>query len=172
MMARGYMLATQMHPIISAFWQIMVLRQGPEDLPDSRFLLGLAAGACLLVTVLGVVLLYPPQALVPLVIINMGVPVLWATSLLALFGLRGRTVRTLAALLGTAAILNVFALVFAGLPIQIRTIPLLLILLWSIAVDGHILARGLSRSFGIGVALAVVSFLITSSLSFQFNPAN
>ena len=57
-----------MQAIVNAFWQIALFRQGPDDLPDSRPLLMLASLAYILVDAAIILILYPRQALLPLLL--------------------------------------------------------------------------------------------------------
>jgi hypothetical protein len=93
---------------------------------------------------------------------------LWSGILLALNGLLSRFRPTLAALFGSGAVLQLFAFPFSViLPDSIslmRVIALVLILLWSVAVYGHIISRALARTFGVGVAVTVVYFVVSFEL--------
>jgi hypothetical protein len=67
----------------------------------------------------------------------------------------------LTALFGTGAVLQLLQMPVAaapaiGVPQAFSMLGLIIILLWFIAVFGHILSRALSKSFGLGVTLAVV----------------
>ncbi|HJP04829.1 MAG: hypothetical protein CL799_01815 [Chromatiales bacterium] len=165
-----------MQAILGAFWQIALLRQGPEDLPDSQFLFAFAALLYIGVDMLVIVALYPAQSYVQLLLADVLLLGAWATGLLAVFSLLSRARRTLTALLGAGALLQVLVLPLsllpALLPQVIRILLLVLVLLWSVAVYGNILARALSRSFGIGIAFAVVYFILSYEMVGQLIPAN
>ena len=51
------------------------------------------------------------------------------------------------------------------------TLALLVLLFWSIVVQAHIAARALSSNFGVGLAVALVYFLLNYQVSGQFAPA-
>lgn len=151
--------------VLSAFWQIALFRSGPEHLPDSTFFLSLALGFFVAVEVLAIVSLYPLRMLIPLLLTDTLLLVIWSGSLLVLTGFGQRLRATLAALFGTAALLQLVAYPFSAvLPASydpLRVSALVLILLWTIAVYGYIISSAMARSFGIGVAAAVVYFVIS-----------
>jgi hypothetical protein len=175
--------------ILKAFWQIALFREGPENLPDSRPLLIFAllayalTGALVLISseVAQAMLAEDPQQiqwgrvlfeeslLTCLDILALGVCT-WA--MLFYFGLQNRLRQTLTALAGVSAVLQAlswpaFMLLFYESVSELWGLLLLLlvvILLWSIAVYGHILSRAVSLSFGLGVALAVLYFIIDYQL--------
>lgn len=165
-----------MQAVLGAFWQIALLRQGPEDLPDSQVLLAFAAILYIAVDMLVIVTLYPADAYLPLLLADVLLLVAWVTALLAVFRFLPRARRTLTALLGAGALLQLLVLPLSALPTLIpqalRVLLLILILLWSVAVYGHIIARALSRSFGVGVAFAVVYFILSYELVAQLIPEN
>ena len=167
--------------LIEAFMKIALRRLGPEDLPDSTLLLGIAGAAYVAV-----------QALVSLPVFgglsaglarNVAVDVallagcLWL--LLASLGFRHRFRQTLTALLGTGALLTVAMLPAylwvraSGGPQQAGLLPtlvILLVLVWSVAVNGHILARALSTGFPLGVALALCYLLLNFVVVWRLGP--
>ena len=105
----------------------------------------------------------------------------WTAGALFIFSHLSRIRRTLTALFGAGAVLQLLAFPLSawpefGLPLELpwtfRVVGLILIQLWSIAVYGHILARALSRSFGMGVALAVVFFLLSYEIVGRLVPAS
>ncbi len=158
-----------MRALLGAFWQIVLFRRGPDSLPDSGLLLLLSAAAYVAVDVLVIAALYPADALLPLLLIDTGCLALWCAGLLAWFGYANRIRQTLTALLGTGALLQLlvfplsawpsFGIDFA-IPLAFRQLAALLALLWSVAVYGYILAAALERSPGIGIAFAVVYFVV------------
>ncbi|MDP6436316.1 MAG: hypothetical protein QF790_00685 [Gammaproteobacteria bacterium] len=161
-----------MQAILGAFWQIALLRQGPENLPDSRFLLALAALAYVAANMIVIVTLYPPQLYLPLLLVDLLLLGVWTTGVLFLFSLLARARRTLTALLGAGALIQLLSFPFSLLPQTVSTLPLILMLLWSVAVNGHIIARALSKSFGVGVAFAVVYFILVFELVGRMIPAD
>jgi len=158
-----------MQEIIKAFWQIALFRQGPDYLPDSQPLLLFTLCAYVLVDVLVILTLYPAPVLVPLLLVDLGMLVVWTAGLLSLFGGMNRLRQTLIALFGAGALLQIIAFPISawpslGLPLELpyafRVLFSLAILLWSVAVYGYIFGRALSRSMGIGVTFAVIYSIV------------
>lgn len=170
-----------MQAFVRAFWQIVLFRQGPESLPDSRPLLLFAGIAYLLVDVLVILTLYPARLVAPLLLVDMGLLFLWTGGLLALFGKLNRLRQTLSALFGSGALLQIIAFPLTawpsfGIPIELpyalRVLVSLIILLWSIAVYGYIFGQALARSMGIGIAFAVVYFIVIYEFAASFGGVN
>jgi hypothetical protein len=170
-----------MQAILQAFWQIALFREGPESLPDSRPLLLLAAAAYIAIDVMVILALYPTQALPPLLLVDVGFLVLWCAGILGLFGLKNRLRQTLTALFGAGALLQLLAFPLSawpsfGIPFEIpwllRVLVSVIILLWSVAVYGNIFARALSKSLGIGIAFAIIYFIVIYEFAAQLNGIN
>jgi hypothetical protein len=174
--------------IVKAFWRIALFRSGPQDLPDSRPLLLLSAAlyelsgiAVLVSSELGSAAtgLREAETSIPLLyrvllsaVFDLAVVLVSFTAILFYFGYFNRLQQTLTAVFGVSALLHalswpVLMLLFVE-PLSgawaVIAIALLLILLWSIAVYGHILAQAISKSFGAGVALSVLYFFLDYQL--------
>jgi hypothetical protein len=167
--------------IINAFWQIVLFRQGPEDLPDSQPLLVLACAAYVFVDTVVILLLYPRDALLPLLLVDAGFLALWSMGVLRLFGFAGRLRRTLIALFGSGTLLQLLILPLSawpvfGLPLEIplflRIAASLVSLLWSVAVYGHVYARALGRTPGIGTLFSVIYFIVVYQFAAQWSQVN
>jgi len=166
-----------MQALVKAFWQIVLFRRGPDYLPDSQSLLLAAAVLYVVIDVLVILALYPRHALPPLLLVDVGFLVVWCATLLTLFGLKTRIRQTLTALFGCGALLQLLAFPFSawpsfGIPVDIplvfRALVALVILLWSVAVYGHILSRALSRPLGTGIAFAIVYFIVIYEFAAQW----
>lgn len=174
-----------MQILLNAFWQIVLFRQGPESLPDSRPLLMLAAVAYIFTGCLGLLIndliafsAAQSQVELPLgrLLRSVLVPVVLDLLLLVgsifaalfYFGFAGRLRQTMIAIFGASALLQVLTwplyllLVMEGQTTVWAIVMLLLVLLllWSIAVYGHILSHAISRSFGSGIGLATLYFFV------------
>lgn len=182
-----------MHPLINAFWQIVLFRQGPDSLPYSRPLLMLAGAAYACVSLLLALLaeqsrLDPAEyglgfTLAAVVATDLLFEILFLALLLMYFGCTGRFRQALCAVFGTGALQGALLLpcvgglllasvmveqtfleVIALLMSLLGVVGLIGIVLWSVAVYAHILSTTLSRSFGIGMALAALSFYLNYQL--------
>lgn len=163
--------------LLQRFFEICLLRAGPQDLPASAFLLwfGLAAyfavGMTMSVQNLDVLRAALLVALDIALLAALLFALLWSRDALA------RYLQALTALLGTGAILQVAALPIlswqrAGLSAETAT-PALMIaslllwvwLLWNLLVIGHILRHTLSTRLPIGVGLGLVYLFISYSVT-------
>ena len=162
--------------IVKAFWQIALFRRGPEDLPDSQPLLLLACAVYMLVDIFVILALYPSEALVPLLLADVGFLALWSAAVLHLFKFAARLQRTLTALYGVGALLQVLAspltLSSAGIPMNLQIAGSLIILLWSVAVYGHIYSRALTRPLGIGLMFSIIYFIVIYKFAAQWSQVN
>ena len=159
---------------------IALRKLGPEDLPDSRFLLGLTLVAYLALQVPLAWLAYGPTDAIWTTIglsILLMVAFLWV--LLRLTGHPSRFRQTLTALLGTGALLSCVAIPFglwrASTPdVQaasaLPSLFMFALMLWSLAIDGHILSRALSRPFAIGLMVSVAYFFVHSTILYELLP--
>ncbi|MGI9292242.1 MAG: hypothetical protein ACR2QG_13335 [Gammaproteobacteria bacterium] len=157
-----------MQAIIQAFWQIILFRTGPQALPNSQYLLVFSGLMYALANLLFVLLQYASQAMLAIPV-DLMLVIAWVYGLLAFFNFRGRVRQTLTAMFGTGALLQFITLpivLFAGQEATsaILMLALIIILLWSTAVHGYILSQALDKSFGVGVALAVVYFFISNGV--------
>ncbi len=165
---------------IQAFINIALRRSGPEDLPDSGFLLGVTLAVYLATQVpLALIAYGPTEVLVSTVAASLLLLFggLWV--LLRLTGHRARYQRTVTAMLGIGALLSVLSLPFSlwrqsmletATGVAMPSTFLFAIMLWSIVIDGHILARALSRPYGIGLLVAIVYFFLHTTILFELMP--
>ncbi len=172
-----------MRLIFNKFFDICLLRAGPQDLPSSTFLLGLSL---LLYFVIGVLLTVISVSLVEAVVLvvadiallgGLVYVLLWANNLL------DRLIRVWTALLGSGAFFETLALPLLAWQQQIMdnaqsevislnetgvvvsSLFLWLVLFWNLIVIGHILRHALSTLLPIGIALSVAYMFISITLS-------
>ena len=165
--------------LTQAFLLIALRRLGPEHLPSSTFLLAVCA-----VAYVGMQMLLSAPffgGLGPGLLRSVAVDFALLTSavgaLLRLTGRWDRFRQTLTALLGTGALLSVFIWPFTllgadeGPAAPVATVGVIGVLLWSVAVNGHILSRALDAPFVMGLVLAVGYFLLNYVVIMQLAPA-
>ena len=167
--------------LIRTFLLIALRRLGPEDLPDSSLLFGLAATAYAAAQVIVALPLYGAgSALLRAVVLDVLLLYACVWGLLRFTGKPLRFRQTLTALFGTGALLTLLLVplnswfTVASTPDQPAVLPtagILLILIWSLVVNGHIVARALSTSFGIGLVFSVIYFFINYLVIWQTGPA-
>jgi hypothetical protein len=155
--------------LINVFWQIACRRRGPEDVPDSRFLLWVMGGVYALaqVPISGPVYGFSFELILS-VALEIGTLAACVGLLLRLANKVERFQQTMIAFLGVSALLSLFAVPFnfifrnQGQVIGLFSVPLfafLALIIWSIVANAHIFSRALSRSFPQGLVLAVCYFI-------------
>jgi len=155
---------------------------GPEDLPASRFLLGLVTIAYLL-TGAASVSFYTDSAAAAAqqLAVDLGLTYGFFTLLLLLYRKGPRALQTLTAILGTGALLSLIALpltawlqtvdINASEGAAAPAIGIYLVVLWSIAVTGHILHRALDIPYVGGLIIGVVYFVFNLATFATLFPA-
>ena len=166
--------------LLDVFFQIVMRRRGPEDLPDSSFLLWLAMGAYALAQLPTAALIFGwTSTALAAVALDCALLAGAFRVLLQLTGHAPRFHQTLTALAGTGALLALAQapLVYfaklagaGGSPAAGPTLGLLALLLWSIVVQAHIASRALSAGYGTGLAVAIGYFLLSYQISGIFAP--
>ena len=168
-----------MSALLNSFTQILLHRQGPEDLPASRWLLRMVfvsycAVGLVAMVVAGIFRANPVAAILE-VALDVSLLCLWYWGLLSYAGLRNRLGQVLTAALGCGTLLGlmflpVFALTLTvqpadpGLPATpwqlIAAFLYLSLLFWTASVIGHITARALDLGYMTGLGLGVL-FVVT-----------
>jgi hypothetical protein len=158
-----------MGALLRVIGQIVLLRQGPQVLPASRFLLWLALGAHWLTGVaLGLYSLPPVDALFSALVGTLIMAALVHT--LLLHRRHNRLNQTLTALAACETLLGLMALpltalFYAGASLQdIAAMLSLLLLGWNVTVAAHIFRHALGTSMGVGFLFAIGYTLISLSL--------
>ncbi len=153
-----------MLPLLKRLFDIVLLRKGPEDLPRSVSLL-IAIIALWLFSALASLALIEPidESDFFLGIFSAVVGVICYASLVVISGHAERLTQTLSAIIGCGALIT-----FAFIAEYVVLLPLVgtvvtgllanLILLWSVPVEGHIIARAIDRDWYIGILIAVLVF--------------
>jgi len=147
--------------LFKTFGKMILLRKGPNDIPHSPFLLVVVAFLWLVIGSLAVVLIETYKSsslLIDLVLVVIGLA--FYAVVVNLFGFSGRLTRCFTALLGCSVL---FSIVLYGgrlvFPMMLTATEsdwtVQLIWLWSIPVEGHIIARTIDRQWGIGFLIAV-----------------
>ena len=152
---------TEKHPLLAAFWGICLLRQGPQILPASGFLLGLTVALSMLVSVIGLMfthgLLYSLWRAAAEVAPYMALAYL----IMLIAGRKARAAQTLTAIAGSGALINFLSLPFLWVVTQTDDTSgwpgtiLVLTLFWQVTVLGGIYRSALSVGWGAGLVVAV-----------------
>lgn len=158
-----------MSRLITIWFDICLLRAGPQDLPVSRELLWLSAGAYTLVSFLLSYSGYPAGEALLVALLDLGLLIGFAVVLLYLRGRPERLNQTLTALAGSGALLGLISLplVHVLLTGQVSgEVPPFVAILWfllygwSLLVVSHITRHALSISFPFALGIAIVYTLV------------
>jgi len=160
--------------------EIALLRKKPQDVPASAMLLVFTALAYAVINIIfGRV--FPPTSgpWVLMVVVDVAVTAAWFAVLLKLVGKSERFIQTTTATFGYQAVLAPLY-VTAGWLIHrfyedpAWQLPLMLIVIvvvgWSIAVNGHIFRAALEWSTASSVALAILQFVFMQLVSLALFP--
>jgi hypothetical protein len=159
--------------LLQGFWDICLLRRGPQDLPASQTLLRLALLVYALAGFTLTLLQETAARAVIAVAADLGLLVLFVQFILYLDGRTGRFVQTLTALAGTGALFALLAWPIlawsASLPLPREAIafPDLLglgLMVWNIIVIGHILRHAIDAKLGLGIAIALAYAIVSIKL--------
>lgn len=163
----------EIHSLVRPFLEICILRKGPQDLPASGLLLGIAVCAHVLMSILlSVVTLNAWQAVLAGLTDTLLVLILTGTLLYA-HRQKTRIVQTLTAMTGTGAIITLVAIpVFSwlyslqssGSGSPLAGLLVLALIAWSLGISGHILRHALSIPYFLGIFIAFVFFWISHSV--------
>ena len=162
--------------LLKTLVEIILLRKGPEDIPHSPVLfvivvsIWLAAGTAVIATidVLG-------QTDFVVSLMTAAVALALYSAVLVFSNKTARLLSTMTAILGCGAVLQMFFVaghVVLGALIDKNIAALIsyLILLWSVPVEGHIIARATNRYWYVGFLIAFSVFLLQIELSNFINP--
>ena len=158
-------------PLIRILFDITLLRKGPESLPASGMLLVLAILLSLLSSLTAVALIdrFDEDDFF-LGLFSSVVGLSCYAGILVLSGRSARMLQTLSAIVGTGALI-----VFAFVAEYVLLTPVFgdatsglvatVILLWSVPVEGHIIARAIDRHWYLGLVLAVGVFVVQYAMN-------
>lgn len=162
-------LLTQVKPLLIRFWDICLLRKGPEDVPYSPVLLVLLLLLGYLLDNLQINLLLPklPVYLLAWVLLVHTLLMLLLTALLlVMLGYQARIIQSLTALAGTGIILTLLILPFGYIislnpkNFTMASLITLFVQIWSLVIVGHILSSALSVHRLTGVIIAIGFYIL------------
>lgn len=162
-----------MLPLLKTLFDITLLRKGPQHLPQSLLIFGMAVGLWVMSLLTTIVLVdYIDEN-------SFFTEFLWAIAVLSIYslivylaGFGDRIVQTITAIIGCGALLSVlFAVAYSGLgPLLGRAFLELMVygfVLWSLSVKGHIVATAINARWYLGALIAASIFfgqLIVSTI--------
>jgi hypothetical protein len=162
------------------FLDICLLRAGPQDLPYSGWLPGVAVPGYVLVSWLLSVPVYPAAVAFLIALVDLTLLLLFVFSLLSLVGKTARINQTITALTGTGTLLGLVALplvqILAREPVAEQlAIPASILWLvlfgWSLLVVAHIMRHAMSVSLPVAIGVTVVYVLVAIQIVGAFSPS-
>lgn len=150
-----------MLPLVKTLFDIVLLRKGPDSIPRSSVLFILIVGLWLFSSLVELVLIDridENDFLIGLFIAL--VVVICYAMVVVVSGHSSRVLQTISAILGCNALISLafvaeFVLFTPFLGESISGPIAELIVLWSVPVEGHIIARAIDRHWYIGIAIAI-----------------
>ena len=158
--------------LLKTFIDIVLLRKGPEHVPNSLFVLAFAFILLLVATLFSATLAQAgngDSTLLSLLSSLFGYLLYWIV--LVATGFADRLVPTIASIMACGSLLTI-AMVLAAMVLlptlggSLTAIAIWLILIWSVPVKGHIIARAIDSHWYTGIAIAMTIF-ITQYVSYQ-----
>lgn len=150
--------------LLYCYWQIAILRRGPQALPASRILLGLSLAAYV---IMGVVLaLVVDSTFMQALQLSIVDTLLLACVVYVGLGLRkldNRSLQTLSAAAGSGALASVVGALLLGLELPGELY--LLVVLWYIAMLANIFRHALSAPLPLGLGVALLYLYLSLTLS-------
>ena len=150
--------------LLRTLFDIIRLRKGPEHLPHSALVFGFAFGLFLMAMFVSDVLIESDASIVLSVAASaLGYLMYWVV--IGATGHIERALRTITALVGCGSLLLIlmvaaFVLLTPFLGSNIASIIAWLIILWSIPVEGHIIARAIEQHWFVGVGIALAIYIM------------
>lgn len=161
------------------FFNLCRFKLAPQQLPASSTFTFVLLWVYVLMDFIHEVDRLPAQLAFLSSMVDVGLLVILTTSLLLLTRRAVRIWQTLTALAGANIVLGVMALPLVywfdyarevGADSSLPIILLLCIIIWSIAVTGHILRHALDASFYIGIVISILYSVISTNVLSQLFP--
>ncbi|MGB5540967.1 MAG: hypothetical protein WBO37_12815 [Gammaproteobacteria bacterium] len=152
------------------FWfGLCLLRAAPQDIPASRPVLVVSVGCYALVSMLLAGLSSGLHVGIRVALLELALLVMFTAGLLYLFNRPARIHQTLAAQTGSGSLLGLPTLLLVMLAGSAPATPLpsiawLLLLLWNLLVNAHIIRHALSSSLAIGAGVSVLYILASTQI--------
>lgn len=166
-----------MYAVFGSYYDIILLKKGPEDLPASPLLLAFSALLWVLTFVLAYAVFEWLDGRRLVIAATASLLAIGAyQSLLLISGRAARTLQTQSALIGCGSLISLayIGLLVIGARFDEQTAIVFevlaqLVSLWSVPVKGHIVGRALDIHWYIGIAIAggvfILQYLFTATLT-------
>ena len=169
-----------MQTFLKAFLDIVLWRKGPQDLPSSRLLVICTLLAYVLVTLLQLVLMHEsPSAYFMFVLVDPVLLMTWIWIVLKVYGRLERYPQTIAAILGSSALVGLVLSVPLQLLVGVNAataatpsagILALGLIIVFVLVAGRIVKLATDSNLFTGFCIAAVYVLVLNTVAFQIVP--
>jgi hypothetical protein len=169
-----------MKELIQLFTQIALLRRGPQDLPASLLLLGIAIVGYFGINFLVSSLMPPIKGWPAHLAVDVVFTLVWYVVLLRLAGRSERTLQTTTAVFGFQAVLSPLLVISEWLMLRFAQdttwqLPValiwLMLVIWVIAANSHVVKAALEWSSAASVFLVILQILAGQLVLFALFPA-
>jgi hypothetical protein len=168
-----------MRELIQLFTQIALLRRGPQDLPASLLLLALTVIAYFVVNLIVSSVLPPTTGWPARLLVDVLLTLAWYVLLLKLVGRPERILQTATAVFGFQAVLSPLVVMSEWLMRRFAqdttwqfpvTLMWLVLVIWVIAANSHVVKAALEWSSAASVALVILQILAGWLVMFALFP--
>jgi hypothetical protein len=153
-------------PLVRTLFEIVLLRKGPDSIPRSAvlFIMIVVLWFFSSLAVLALIEQFDESDFL-LGLFTALVGILCYAAIVVISGHSSRVLQTVSAVLGCGALISLafvaeFVLFTPFLGQSISGIVAQLILLWSVPVEGHIVARAIDRHWYVGILIAISVFVL------------
>lgn len=154
-----------MSELLSRLVGILLLRNGPQDIPPGTPPLMMSMALYVVATAISLSLGEGSDRPMLTLALAVGLPLILVRIVLGLRGHPARWGQTVAALFGTSGLLSLLSLPMAAgtdtQPAPLLVVTSLVLFFWSFTVDGHIWRHALDTTFAAGLAVAVLLFALS-----------
>jgi hypothetical protein len=157
-----------MYNLIVLFFEIAILRKGPQDVPASPWMIRLLIPVYFVINLLILLVNSFTTNALAQILVEFLLLIGFCWPLLYFSGKSGRFAQTFSAFLGTDAVISFFAIpVVVSLNSNSSDLALfgmLLLMVWHWLVSGHIFRHALDKPLFFGLALSLLYILISSQV--------
>ena len=161
--------------LLRTFIDIIALRKGPDSVPASSLVLAIALVMMGVSSYVATMLIgRDAERDYAMTFLGYGLGILFYAAIILISGRARRILQSITSIIGCGSVITVFFA--AGFvvcePLMGRegaAVVATLILLWSVPVEGHIIARAIDQHWFVGVAIAMTAFVLQYVL--QSGPA-
>jgi hypothetical protein len=150
--------------LLRTFFDIIRLKKGPEHVPDAVLVLVFAIGLFTLAMFISAVLIESSDSIALSVAASVvGYILYWIV--LGVTGFTRRLIPTIASIMACGSLLTVlmvaaYVMLAPFVGTNLASLTAWLILMWSVPVKGHIIARAIEQHWFVGIAIALAIYIM------------